>query len=289
MMPKNESEKRENNSFKFYGYFGIAVIVVAEVLLFLKVPLIGVYFTPIVWTGYILFIDAVIYRYRGSSYITSRRRELAIMLPWSVISWFIFEGYNLFMTNWKYYNLPDNLFLRWTGYIWSFATIFPAILETAELIDLTGVFRKVKISKFIPSARGLKITFLTGLIFLVFPFLVSTAVARYLFVLVWFGFIFLLEPINFSIGGRSIIHRLRKGNVDIILNLFAAGLICGILWEFWNYWADTKWKYDVPLPLGFRVFEMPILGYLGFLPFAVECYSMQNFIMVVKDKFFNRV
>jgi hypothetical protein len=54
----------------------------------------------------------------------------------------------------------------------------------------------------------------------------------------------------------------------------AAGFICGWLWEFWNYWAAAKWHYTFPMFQGIKIFEMPVPGYLGFLPFALECFTM---------------
>ena len=60
--------------------------------------------------------------------------------------------------------------------------------------------------------------------------------------------------------------------------LFLAGLICGVLWEFWNYWASTKWEYDVPYLGHIKLFEMPVLGFLGFMPFAVESYAIYIFV-----------
>jgi hypothetical protein len=57
----------------------------------------------------------------------------------------------------------------------------------------------------------------------------------------------------------------------------AGGAVCGLLWEFWNYWALTKWTYHLPF-LGateqYKYFEMPLVGFLGFLPFGVECWVM---------------
>jgi hypothetical protein len=58
------------------------------------------------------------------------------------------------------------------------------------------------------------------------------------------------------------------------VNLLVAGLICGLIWEFWNYWAGTKWIYNVPILPEIKLFEMPILGFGGFPPFAVECFAM---------------
>jgi hypothetical protein len=54
------------------------------------------------------------------------------------------------------------------------------------------------------------------------------------------------------------------------------GLVCGILWEFWNFWARTKWIYAVPILSEIKIFEMPVLGFLGFPPFAVECYVLYH-------------
>ena len=61
------------------------------------------------------------------------------------------------------------------------------------------------------------------------------------------------------------------------LTLMAAGMICGLLWEFWNYWAGAKWIYTVPFTRHSKYFEMPLLGLLGFPPFALECFAMYHF------------
>ena len=61
--------------------------------------------------------------------------------------------------------------------------------------------------------------------------------------------------------------------------MFLAGAICGILWEYWNFWATSKWHYDIPRAyLGhIKLFEMPAFGFLGFMPFAVESYALYVF------------
>jgi hypothetical protein len=48
----------------------------------------------------------------------------------------------------------------------------------------------------------------------------------------------------------------------------AAGLSCGFLWEFWNFWANPKWVYDIAYLEVLHVFEMPLAEYLGYVPFA---------------------
>jgi hypothetical protein len=33
----------------------------------------------------------------------------------------------------------------------------------------------------------------------------------------------------------------------------------------------AKWEYTLPFVHRFRIFEMPVLGYAGYLPFGLEC------------------
>jgi hypothetical protein len=102
-------------------------------------------------------------------------------------------------------------------------------------------------------------------------------ISTYLVPFVWLGLIFLLDPINCLRGWPSIMGDLQQGSYRRLFSLLVAGGICGVLWEFWNYWALTKWTYTVPYLGDVKIFEMPILGYLGFLPFAVECWVMYIF------------
>ena len=58
----------------------------------------------------------------------------------------------------------------------------------------------------------------------------------------------------------------------------AGGFACGALWEFWNYWAGSKWIYSVPFFQNWKIFEMPLLGFLGFPPFALECWILYHLL-----------
>ena len=264
---------------KPHGYIGLLIILAGEVLMLRKVEPFATYFTPIAWTGYVLFVDSLIFKLKGQSLMLSRTGEFTIMLPWSIACWLIFEAYNLHTRSWRYVGLPENIALRWLGYGWSFATIFPGILQTAELLETSGTFGRIAVRKRVITRRSLSWQIFAGVALLGIPVILPAKVAGYLIGLVWVGFIFLLEPINYLLGGRSILRQLEEGKLDKLLYLFASGLVCGFLWEFWNYWARAKWEYTFPFQTGPKVFEMPILGFLGFLPFAVECYSMQNFLM----------
>jgi hypothetical protein len=278
-----ESKGKRTARLAPYGWIGLAVILAAEILLFLRIDPVPSFFTPIVWTGYILFIDALIAALQGRSLIRNRPEEFLLMLPLSVVLWLIFEIYNSHVQNWYYIGMPENPAVRGLGYVWSFATILPAILLTARLMEwVLGNRGRVPAIRI---GRRLQWTLITlGSVFLVVPILVPSSTARYLVTLIWLGFILLLEPTNYRRGGWSLLRDWERGDAGRLLALCASGLVCGLLWEFWNYWAATKWIYTVPLPLGPRVFEMPLGGYFGFIPFDVECHVMYAFVLTLRRK-----
>jgi hypothetical protein len=110
---------------------------------------------------------------------------------------------------------------------------------------------------------------------LVWPLLTPS---QYLAAPVWLGFIFLLDPINAARGAPSLLSDLRAGNTTRLIALVVSGLLCGFLWELWNFWAGAKWHYSVPIMERMKLFEMPLPGYLGFPPFALECFTMYVFV-----------
>ena len=203
------------------------------------------------------------------------------MLPWiSVGCWLLFEVYNLRLQNWYYVGVPERPLERNLAYLWSFATIMPGMFETADVLEGLG---------FVPRLRGrvctlsptlLAVAFVVGLAFVVVPPLLPVPIARYTFGFVWIGFIFVLEPLNLRLGVESPLGAWGRGDPGPALRLLAAGMIAGFLWEFWNFWATAGWRYTVPWPLDFGVyyFRMPVLGLLGFPPFAWECWAMFQFL-----------
>jgi hypothetical protein len=231
--------------------------------------------TPICWSGFILFADSVVYRARGRSWIRSAPREFTLLALASIPLWLVFEFYNLYLNNWNYTGLPENDWLRLFGYGWAFATITPAIFEGAELIGLVwdpdGRMRDPVSAESRCGGRALWLSIAVGVLMLIVPFVAAPPLARYLAAPVFLGFIFLLEPINRRLGAESLDRRR-------FYNLLLSGLLCGVLWEFWNYWAGAKWHYTVPIMEHLKIFEMPLPGYLGFPPFAVECFVMYVFV-----------
>jgi hypothetical protein len=277
-MERPDSRKK-SIALKFHGWVGLGIIGISGILLFTRVWFVCIYFTPLAWTGYILFIDSLVYKSKGASLILNRPGEFVLMLPLSVGFWLVFEFYNLYIQNWHYVGLPEDIVLRWIGYAWAFATIWPAILITTEALENWPFVYWHKIKPLKIKRKYLYFSFIMGAFCLIFPLISSPGLAKYLAAPVWLGFIFLLDPFNYLMGRKSLLGDLEKGNPRTLYSLLLSGIICGLLWEFWNYWAGAKWHYTVPILGHVKIFEMPVLGYLGFPLFAVECYAMYSFVM----------
>ena len=266
------------------GYAGALLLLVAEILMLARVEPVATYFTPIAWSGYILWADSAVFSLRGKSLWRTARSEFACLALCSIPLWLVFEAYNLRLANWIYVGLPNNWVARQFGYAWSFATIWPAIFETATLIRALRCNPGSEDSgqtSAAPGSRSASFIVLLGTFLLIVPLLVPPGIGPYLFGSVWLGFIFLLEPINHRLGSPSLWRDFQRGDYSRLTSLLAAGWVCGILWEFWNYWALARWVYTFPILQEWKIFAMPLPGYLGFPPFAVECFVLFSFLTLM--------
>ncbi len=268
------------NTFKalpLYARAALFFLIVAEFLLFSGVRIAGDFFYLLVWWPYIFFADGIVYARTGRSYIFSRTGAFPYMLPWSVTIWLIFEIFNFRLSNWHYINLVSNLPLRWAGYTLSFATVLPGLFITSALLGAYGVLERETSWRFNITPAMITLIQIAGGLMLTLPLLYP----RYFFPFVWGGFVLLIDPVNMQLGAPSLLKELSQGRLTHILRLLAAGLICGILWEFWNFWATAKWIYTVPFVGDLKIFEMPLAGFLGFPPFALECFVIYAFITAI--------
>ena len=270
--------------FHAWGWEGLGMLAFFEILLVLRVGWVSIYFTPLCWTAYILLADAAVCKLKGSSRLSDSPRELLLLALTSIPLWLIFEAYNLRMQNWTYVGLPSNAALRAFGYAWSFATIWPAIFETADLLQAMGLFsRPIRPhAPFSQAYRGILV--LVGALFLTVPLLVPVSVGQYLFAPVWVGFVLLLDPLNYTWGGRSLLRDWEKGDSALFWSFMVGGLVCGVFWELWNYWATARWLYIFPILQGWKIFEMPLPGFLGFPAFAAECFVMFESVKVLGSR-----
>jgi hypothetical protein len=258
------------------AYFGAGIIFTGHLLTQLGIAPVALFFTPIAWTGYILWVDGAVYALRGRSLLRNHPAEFGWLALSSIPLWLLFEAYNLRLSNWIYIGLPANWWIRQLGYAWSFATIWPGIFETAMLLRALGWNLSSPAAR--PPAPARKSTGIAmataGLIMSAAPLLASPSLGAYLFGLVWLGFILLFEPVNRWTGRASLWSDWSRGDSSRLRALLWAGILCGLWWEFWNWSAAAKWFYTVPILADWKVFAMPLPGYLGFPAFAVECFVL---------------
>jgi len=270
---------------KAYGWFGLALLVVSELCLWLRIEPIYSWFYCFAWWSYILLADNLLLRLTGRSLIASRRRELARMLPLSVFIWLVFEAYNLVLRNWGYDGVPTLVAVRWGGYSVAFATVLPGIFVTADLLGylLFGA-ATVPPSEAEPAAgprsRPDPLFLALGVLLTVAPLVWP----RYFFPAVWIGPILLLDPLLERLGVRSLSLSLASGDRRRVWSLLAGGCACGLLWEFWNFWAGGKWIYSIPFFGQWKLFEMPVLGFLGSPPLPLEWWILYRLLSAALER-----
>ena len=232
------------------------------------------------WWSYILAADALNRRLSGSSALRDDPRGFLRLAGISVAWWTLFEAINLRLGNWYYVMDHPQQAVRWAGGVLAFATVLPGVLETTQLIGHLGWLRTVRT---VPLGWGMgrdRACLALGLASLLLP-LVWPEV---FFPLVWLGFVFLVEPWNRRHARESFLRDLERGEAGPLCRTLVAGLVCGVLWETWNFWARTRWIYTVPGFEAWKLFEMPIAGFLGFPPFAVECVAVVRFLDALRAR-----
>ena len=262
-----------------FGYAGFVLLSISWVLNWgLEGLRTHMLFFPL-WLGYILIVNAMIQVRTGSCLLTRSIGHFCFLFILSAPVWWLFEVINWRTQNWIY--VGRDAFSNLEFGLWAtlnFSTVIPAVFSTAELLGSLECFKPMSVKNPNPRSKHLFVFFiffllgwviLTGL--LLFP--------RYCYPFVWLSLFFIIDPVNNHYGYPSLIRQVLEGNWKNIMLLGLGCLVCGFFWEFWNYWSEPKWIYDVPFVGFLKVFEMPVLGYLGYIPFSWELYALYQFIM----------
>lgn len=228
------------------------------------------------WLGFILFLDALVYLRRGHSLLSRNSGRFLALFVISALVWWVFEFLNWRVQNWRYLGreLFSNLEYALLASL-SFSTVIPAVFEAAELLS---TFLKEPIEK----APRLQIPLDKAWLILVAG-LVSLALLLlrpyYFFPLLWVSLFLIVGYFNYVLGYRSIFHYIARGEWRPILALWGGVMVCAFFWEFWNYWSYPKWIYTVPPFVDFlHIFEMPLLGYGGYIPFSLELFALYHLV-----------
>ena len=235
---------------------------------------------PLLWFGYIVIINSITYTRTGHCLMLDQRKFFCKLFFLSAGFWWVFEYLNQFVYNWHYIGIP--IPESWTTIFFmtlSFSTVLPAVLGTRECLAsfprLTAPFTKWHTTTVFESPHIGWHVFLIGSLTLGTIGLWPTL----LFPLLW------VSPLLMMVGLKTIrreptfLSSLTQGNWNPIVLPALAALICGGFWEMWNFFSLVHWEYTIPYVHAFKVFEMPILGYSGYLPFGLECVAVVDFFL----------
>jgi len=258
------------------GPLATAAVVLIAAVLFLgyEIPPVPTWFYVLAWYPTLVILDEVVVLLGGESLLT-RPRELVVMLWWSTVIWLLFEAINFRLQDWYYVFLPAGRLERWVGITVSLATVVPAVLLPERVLDRLGVWRDLRLGGFTLEPWHLRIGGWAGwgLLALVLAF------PRYLYPLTWGAVWLVAEPLLYRRDpGRSLFGDLARGSWGRIARLMAAGLFAGGLWESFNAVARGRWIYTVPFLEDWKIFEMPLVGFLGFPFFALEVWSLYHLL-----------
>lgn len=270
-----DSDRFTNRPFPLWGWAGLVLGGVFWILSWTRFEWFAALqrhtFTPL-WLCYIVVVNALTWKRTGACMLTDRKAYLALLFVLSAAFWWYFEYLNRFVQNWFYEGIQD--MSAWQYFLFAtppFSTVLPAVLGTFDLLK-RGTSRGVLLDQFIVvnphHPRGV------AWIVLILSSAGLLAVGiwpDYLFPLLWMAPLFILTSLQAVCGEQTIFEPLARGQWRDLCLLGLAALVCGFFWEMWNVYSLAKWTYAVPFVQRFHLFEMPILGYAGYLPFGLEC------------------
>lgn len=258
------------------GWAGLVLVAVCWPLNWMLPGVRTAYLFFPLWVGYVLVVDALVYTRAGSSIWSRSRKDFLLLFCLSAPVWWLFELINLRTANWEYVGrdlfAPVQFHLLCTI---AFSVVVPAVFETAELIQTFRWIQRFRSGPRVPATSPVFVAlFVAGL-----GMLLSMLVwPKIFYPFAWTSLVFIFEPINCWTGRPHFLQQLRDGDWRIVVSLALGALVCGFFWEMWNYYSFPKWIYHTPGAAFWKIFEMPLLGYGGYIPFALELYALKNFL-----------
>lgn len=269
------AEKKTALPFPWWGYTGLITGILSWILAWSRCawfePLQLHTFTPL-WISYIVVVNALTFRRSGRCMLRDRPGYFLMLFAASAVFWWFFEYLNRFVQNWYYIAVssfnPVEYFLFASV---SFSTVLPAVLGTQQFLDTFPFFTRAFGSFFAVGISRQKelawcLLLLSGL------GLAGLGLApNLLYPLLWLSPLLMLTATQRLAGEQHLFSTLTTGNWTAPVTAALAGLICGFFWEMWNYYSLAKWMYSLPYVHCCSIFEMPLLGFAGYLPFGMEC------------------
>lgn len=225
------------------------------------------------WLGFVVAVNALVFWRRGRCLMTRAPLRWLGLFAASAVFWWVFEWLNRFVRNWHYLGVSEWGPAKYAVHATlCFSTVLPAVAAVREALGTSDRLRawcthgprwrwlagrRAGVASVALGGAGL---FLTGW----FP--------QQAYPALWSA------PLLIGAGleaarrePRGFFAQIAAGDWREAAPWALAALGCGFFWEMWNLPSLAKWIYTVPYVDRWRVFEMPLLGYSGYLPFGWEC------------------
>jgi hypothetical protein len=269
------------NPFPRWGWAVAAAGAAAWFLAWTRLPWMGFFqahtFTPL-WLAYIVGVNALCVKRTGRSLLTHCTGFFLALFPTSAVFWWFFEYLNRFVQNWYYVEErfgPGEYF--WYATL-PFATVLPAVMSTGELIQSCNWFQRA--FGRVQPLSGFDHPFIPRVLLAIAAVgLGAIGVSpSFLHSLVWVSPLLIIVALKSIRGEPHTLRNLCQTDWSGPASAALAALLCGFFWEMWNFYSLSKWKYSIPFVHRFEIFEMPVLGYAGYLPFGLECAVVADWL-----------
>jgi len=260
--------------FPWWGWLGVITGLISWTLAWTRFAWFSAYQPhtfSLLWFSYIIVVNALCQVRCGHCLMTDRTGFFLLLFPISAVFWWFFEYLNRFAQNWFYVGVD---FGPW-AYFWyatlPFSTVLPAVLSTRQwflslnwIRQAYGSFKPLTFARPYQAAvfvLALSAAGLTGIG--IWP--------NYFFPFLWISPLLIITGLQALMQEPTIFSQMAEGDWSGAVSAALAATVCGGFWEMWNYFSLAKWEYSIPLVHRFQIFEMPLLGYAGYLPFGLEC------------------
>jgi hypothetical protein len=279
----DNTHAKSSVQFPAWGWIGMAIMCLGWILAWKRFPWFAslqAHTFCLPWVGYILLVNALCVKRSGRSLLTDAPARFAMLWPISAIFWWFFEYLNRYVQNWYYVGVADFTPLQYVFHAsLAFATVLPAVLSTQRYLLTFGAFdpglKSLMPLRFLEDKRTAAAILVVTAASLIF-------IGRYpdfLYSLVWAAPLLVVTCLQTLRAEPTIFKGLCLGDWRAIIASCIAALICGFIWELWNFHSLAHWEYAIPYVDRFHIFEMPLLGYGGYLPFGLECLLVGQMIL----------
>ena len=265
----------QRRHFPKWGYLGYSLLAVSWLIAWTRLPLfsaVQIYtFTPL-WLGFIVVVNAHVHQRSNKAPLYKSPGKFAALFLLSALFWWGFEYLNRFTVNWIYVGAEGlSAYHYYIHGSLCFSTVLPAVYSVFLWLHSYNHLHR---TFYIGPRFGFLKNRGVGLVSLILGLLGMLGVGwipQFSYPFLWFGPLLICGGLQLLIGQNAGIYSWARGDWRWFAFWALAGLICGFFWELWNFYSQLKWEYQLSFFNGWPVFEMPILGYLGYLPFGIFC------------------